>query len=206
MLLLSIVFVLRASLTYLHRVYKFPASYMFPHSEYRTRLVFVSYYLTLPISNSILHTLRTSELYELCTSATLVFVLVLGTIPVHYSIPVHSGNSICTSIRNTLDATEGRCSARAEANSRKPPNFRISGLDLRRTRVAWATRNTTPILNVTLMLHISSLTIWVQPVKACVCCWICPHLCSGLRIYEHIHQDYQWALWFVWTCWLGIQL
>ena len=46
-----------------------------------------------------------------------------------------------TSIRNTLDVTEGRRSAQAEANSRKPPNFRISSLDFRRIRVAWATCN-----------------------------------------------------------------
>ena len=46
-----------------------------------------------------------------------------------------------TSVRNTLDVTEGRHSTRAEAISRKPPNFRISGLDFRRIRVAWATRN-----------------------------------------------------------------
>ena len=37
-----------------------------------------------------------------------------------------------TSVQNTLDATEGRRSAQAEANSRKPPNFRISDLDFRR--------------------------------------------------------------------------
>ena len=34
----GIVFVLRASLTLFLRVYKFPASCMFPHSEYQTRL------------------------------------------------------------------------------------------------------------------------------------------------------------------------
>ena len=46
-----------------------------------------------------------------------------------------------TSIWNTLDATEGRHSIRAEANSRKPPNFWTSGLDFWRIQVAWATRN-----------------------------------------------------------------
>ena len=46
-----------------------------------------------------------------------------------------------TPIRNTLDATEGRCSIRAEANPRKPLNFRTSGLDFWRIRVAWATHN-----------------------------------------------------------------
>ena len=46
-----------------------------------------------------------------------------------------------TSIRNTLDMTEGRHRAQAEANSRKPPNFQISGYDFRRIQVAWATHN-----------------------------------------------------------------
>ena len=39
LILLGIVFVFCASLTLSHQVYKFPVSCMFPHSEYRTRLV-----------------------------------------------------------------------------------------------------------------------------------------------------------------------
>ena len=46
-----------------------------------------------------------------------------------------------TSVWNTLDATEGRRSTRAEANSRKPPNFRFSDLNFWRIQVAWATHN-----------------------------------------------------------------
>ena len=46
-----------------------------------------------------------------------------------------------TSVWNTLDATEGRHSTRAEANCRKPLSFQTSGLDFRRIRVAWATCN-----------------------------------------------------------------
>ena len=114
----------------------------FPHSEYWTRLIFISFYLTLLINNSTLCIPHTSELYKLCTSASHIFVLVLGTILVHFSVPACSGNSIRTSVRNTLDATEGRHSTQAEANSRKPPNFRTSGLDFQRTWVAWATHNT----------------------------------------------------------------
>ena len=82
---------------------------------------------------------------------------------------------------------------------------------------------TTPILNVTLML--SSLTVWVQTF---VCCWNCPHLCSGLRLYEHIsirtitsgHYDWHglanlaynlWLVWQLvptsleWSCWFSKQ-
>ena len=80
----GIVFALRASLTLFHRVYKFPVSCMFPHSEYRTRLV--SCLVLLNSSDKLNPTSRiprTSELYVLRTSASLVFVLVLGIVPVH---------------------------------------------------------------------------------------------------------------------------
>ena len=83
--LLGIVFVLRASLTLFHRVYKFPVSCMFPHSEYRTRLV--SCLALLDSSDELNPTLRiprTSEPYVLRISTSLVFVLVLGIVPVHF--------------------------------------------------------------------------------------------------------------------------
>ena len=58
-----------------------------------------------------------------------------------------------TSVWNTLDATEGRRSVRAEANSRKPPNFRFSNLDFQRIWVAWATRNNTTHFLVPAVCH-----------------------------------------------------
>ena len=80
----GIVSTLRASLTLFHRVYKFPMSCMFLHSEYRTRLI--SCLVLLDSSDKLNPTLRiprTSELYVLRTSTSLVFVLVLGIVPVH---------------------------------------------------------------------------------------------------------------------------
>ena len=85
LILLGIVFVLRASLTLSHQVYKFPVSCMFPHSEYRTRLV--SCLALLDSSNELNPTSRiprTSKLYVLRISTSHAFVLILGIVPVHF--------------------------------------------------------------------------------------------------------------------------
>ena len=61
-----------------------------------------------------------------------------STLPLFRRIPE---TWFVTSVRNTLDATEGRCSTWAEASSRNPPHFQTSNLDFWRTQVAWATHN-----------------------------------------------------------------
>ena len=97
---------------------------MFPHSEYRTRPVFVLFYSTLPIklilSGASMH-LRTIQTLNLCLSRLLTHTQNCSS--THSPFWHILETQFITSVQNTLDATEGRCSARAEANSRKPPHF-----------------------------------------------------------------------------------
>ena len=120
-------------------------SCMFPHSEYRTQTqpIFVLFYSTLPIKLILLtHSMHFRTIWTLNLRFSCLLTRTWncsGTLPPFWCIPE---TRFVTSIRNTLDMTEGRHSARAEANSRKPPHFQTPGLDFQRTRVAWATRNT----------------------------------------------------------------
>jgi hypothetical protein len=131
----SIVFALRASLTLFHRVYKFPEPCMFPHSEYRTRLVLSHLLDSSDKDNPVLCIPRSSGSHELCHSVPLLYSIVFGIVPVHISVPTHSGNPF----RSPYEIPWTRLKVGAAHELKPfPGTLRTSEfrLNLRRTRVA----------------------------------------------------------------------